>query len=120
MDMVQSRMKRYDFYESSKISLLINYLKFSRSTKTWLEYNDVDTMNWPSCSSDLNLMENLWAILVRRIHAYNRQFEIAKDLQSAICTEWSEVENIVIKNSDSNLPKEIFQNIYRSDSCTDY
>uniref|UniRef100_A0A1I7X9E4 Transposable element protein n=1 Tax=Heterorhabditis bacteriophora TaxID=37862 RepID=A0A1I7X9E4_HETBA len=31
----------------------------SRSTKTWLEDNNVDTMDWPSCSSDLNPMENL-------------------------------------------------------------
>uniref|UniRef100_A0A1I7X2S5 DDE_3 domain-containing protein n=1 Tax=Heterorhabditis bacteriophora TaxID=37862 RepID=A0A1I7X2S5_HETBA len=39
----------------------------SQSTKTWLEYNDVDTMDWLSCSSDLNPMENLW-------------FETVKDL----------------------------------------
>uniref|UniRef100_A0A1I7WPX0 DDE_3 domain-containing protein n=1 Tax=Heterorhabditis bacteriophora TaxID=37862 RepID=A0A1I7WPX0_HETBA len=31
----------------------------SRSTKTWLEDNDVAITDWPSRSSDLNLIENL-------------------------------------------------------------
>uniref|UniRef100_A0A1I7X8G7 DDE_3 domain-containing protein n=1 Tax=Heterorhabditis bacteriophora TaxID=37862 RepID=A0A1I7X8G7_HETBA len=36
----------------------------SRSTKTWLDDNDMATMEWPSRSSDLNPMKNLWAIFV--------------------------------------------------------
>uniref|UniRef100_A0A1I7WGC8 DDE_3 domain-containing protein n=1 Tax=Heterorhabditis bacteriophora TaxID=37862 RepID=A0A1I7WGC8_HETBA len=43
-----------------------------RSTRTWLEDSDVDTMGWPVRSSDLNPMENLWVILVCRIYADNR------------------------------------------------
>uniref|UniRef100_A0A1I7XES8 DDE_3 domain-containing protein n=1 Tax=Heterorhabditis bacteriophora TaxID=37862 RepID=A0A1I7XES8_HETBA len=51
----------------------------SRSTKTWLEDNDVANIGWPSRSSDLNPIDNLWIILVCRISADNRQFEIVKD-----------------------------------------
>uniref|UniRef100_A0A1I7X967 DDE_3 domain-containing protein n=1 Tax=Heterorhabditis bacteriophora TaxID=37862 RepID=A0A1I7X967_HETBA len=72
-----------------------------RSTKTWLQDNSVDTMDWPSRSPDLNPMENLW-------------FETAKDLQSAICKAWSEVDNIIIKNLFNSMPERIFQVINRS------
>uniref|UniRef100_A0A1I7WX83 DDE_3 domain-containing protein n=1 Tax=Heterorhabditis bacteriophora TaxID=37862 RepID=A0A1I7WX83_HETBA len=65
----------------------------SRSTKTWLQDNSVDTMDWPSRSPDLNPMANLWVILVRRIYADNRQFETVKDIQSVICKAWNEVIN---------------------------
>uniref|UniRef100_A0A1I7XRE0 DDE_3 domain-containing protein n=1 Tax=Heterorhabditis bacteriophora TaxID=37862 RepID=A0A1I7XRE0_HETBA len=55
----------------------------SQSTKTRLEYNDV-TLDWPSRSPDLNPMENLWAILVCRIHGDKRQFETTKYSKSAL------------------------------------
>uniref|UniRef100_A0A1I7WHK0 Uncharacterized protein n=1 Tax=Heterorhabditis bacteriophora TaxID=37862 RepID=A0A1I7WHK0_HETBA len=43
-------------------------------------YNDVNTMDWSSCSLELNPTGNLWAILVCRIPVDNRQFEIVKDI----------------------------------------
>uniref|UniRef100_A0A1I7XJS4 DDE_3 domain-containing protein n=1 Tax=Heterorhabditis bacteriophora TaxID=37862 RepID=A0A1I7XJS4_HETBA len=92
----------------------------SRSTKTWLQDNSVDTVDWPSCSSDLNPLENLWAILVRRIYADYRQFEAVKDLQNAISKAWNEVDESVIKNLVNSKPERIFQVINRSGSCTDY
>uniref|UniRef100_A0A1I7WN58 Small ribosomal subunit protein eS28 n=1 Tax=Heterorhabditis bacteriophora TaxID=37862 RepID=A0A1I7WN58_HETBA len=48
----------------------------SRSIKTWLEDNSVNTPDWLSRSHDMNPMENLWAILISWIYADNRQFEI--------------------------------------------
>uniref|UniRef100_A0A1I7XB15 DDE_3 domain-containing protein n=1 Tax=Heterorhabditis bacteriophora TaxID=37862 RepID=A0A1I7XB15_HETBA len=71
--------------------------------------SDVDIMDWPSRSPDLNPVENLWAILVCWIYAYKRQFETTKDLQSAICKAWNEVNKSVIKNLVNSMPERIFQ-----------
>uniref|UniRef100_A0A1I7WR32 DDE_3 domain-containing protein n=1 Tax=Heterorhabditis bacteriophora TaxID=37862 RepID=A0A1I7WR32_HETBA len=75
----------------------------SRSTKTWLQDN-----------------KNLWAIVVRRIYADNRQFETFKDLQNAISKAWNEIDEGVIKNLVNSMPERIFQVINRNGSCTDY
>uniref|UniRef100_A0A1I7X936 DDE_3 domain-containing protein n=1 Tax=Heterorhabditis bacteriophora TaxID=37862 RepID=A0A1I7X936_HETBA len=60
----------------------------SRSTNTWLEDNTVDSLGLSSRSLELNPMDNLWTILVHRIHADNRQFETVKDLQCGISKAW--------------------------------
>ena len=35
-------------------------LNKARATVTFLEYQDVDGMDWPAKSPDMNLIENIW------------------------------------------------------------
>uniref|UniRef100_A0A1I7XIS7 DDE-1 domain-containing protein n=1 Tax=Heterorhabditis bacteriophora TaxID=37862 RepID=A0A1I7XIS7_HETBA len=67
-----------------------------------LKSNEVDT-------PDLDLMENLWVILVWRI----------KDLKSAISKSWSEVDKGVVNHLVSSVAEPIFQVINKSGSCTE-
>lgn len=40
----------------------------SNYTKQWLEANDVETLEWPAKSPDLNPIENVWADVSRRVY----------------------------------------------------
>ena len=56
----------------------------ARATKIWFENNNIDRMNWPPLSPDLNPVENLWVDMSRMIYRYGKQFNNIQDLHSAI------------------------------------
>ncbi|RCN25946.1 hypothetical protein ANCCAN_28337 [Ancylostoma caninum] len=61
----------------------------SQATKSWLLENRANTMDWPTCSPDLNSMENLSSILARWT---------IYELKSTIIDAWEDVESDFLKN----------------------
>ena len=56
----------------------------ARATKIWFENNNIDCMNWPPLSPDLNPVENLWADMSRMIYRDGRQYNNTQNLQSSL------------------------------------
>jgi hypothetical protein len=63
----------------------------SRSTKLWLESHQIRVLPWPALSPDLNPIENLWGLLVRKIYSHGRQFRTISDLKTMIVNEWNSI-----------------------------
>ena len=92
----------------------------SRSTKRWFEAQNIPLLDWPNRSPDLNPMENLWAILARRVYANNKQYETVQELKDAITTAFAELDQEVINNLVRSMPNRIYQLINRNGVLTDY
>ena len=67
-------------------------IHFSKETKSFLSRCLVEIMEWPACSPDLNPIENICGVLVRRVYANNRHFDSTDELKGAIIAEWNLLE----------------------------
>lgn len=92
----------------------------SRSTKAWFERKRITLFEHPARSPDLNPMENVWGILVRRIYANNKQYGSIQELKQAILDAWDTVEVHVINNLVNSMPNRIFDVIQRNGKAIDY
>ena len=53
-------------------------------------------MDWPSCSPDLNPIENLWAIVKGNVE--KRMPKNLKDLEKFMTEEWNAIPESVLNN----------------------
>lgn len=80
----------------------------SRTTKEWFLSKNIEVLNWPSRSPDLNPIENLWGILARKVYANGKQYDNVNSLKDAIRTEWSAISMEVLENLVKSMKTRIF------------
>lgn len=68
------------------------------ATKTYLEARDVYILDWPAKSPDFNIKENVWRLLIRKIHAEGRQFDNVSDLRNAITEAWNGMDLVYLRS----------------------
>lgn len=92
----------------------------SKVTKNWFLSNQINVLGWPACSPDLNPIENLWGILVRRVYANNKQYATVQALKSAIIDAWESIEQTIYSNLINSMPSRIFELIQKKGTATHY
>ena len=60
----------------------------SRETKEFFQEHDVEVLEWPALSPDLNPIENVWGKLAQAVYANGKQYDTKEDLKRAILFEW--------------------------------
>ena len=65
-------------------------------TKQFLQDMNIDFLDWPARSPDLNPIENLWAVLVREVYRGFRHFDDVESLKEAILYGWENIEKRVL------------------------
>lgn len=92
----------------------------SRETAAWMTNNNINVLEWPACSPDINPIENLWSYLVRVVYAENKQYSTIDELKIAIIKAWSQISNKLRLNLVSSLENRIFELIQKNGDYTHY
>ena len=75
-------------------------------TKNWINSKNIQTLEWPGNSPDMNPIEHLWAIVKQRIYKYRPTTK--SSLIAAIIKVWfHEIENDTCKKLIDSMPRRI-------------
>ncbi|CAH2102915.1 unnamed protein product [Euphydryas editha] len=92
----------------------------SHETKTWLQQNKIQILDWPSNSPDLNIIENVWGYLSRQFFAGGRQYHSGVDLIHEIHKTWNNLNINYIRSLYESIPDRIFDIIKSNGKYTKY
>lgn len=92
----------------------------SNFTKNWLSQKGIEALTWPACSPDLNPMENIWGILVRRIYANQRQFDTIEALKREIIVQWDNLDLNLLNKLALSMNKRTFELIKANGNQINY
>ena len=91
------------------------------STRRYIsELENVQLLEWPSRSPDLNPMENLWGVLARRVYSNGKQYSTLSLLESAIYRAWYSIENTILENLINSMPNRMGQVLINKGGSTNY
>ena len=77
----------------------------SNTTMAQLQTKNVNVINiWPACSPDLNLIEDLWGIMLRLVYAENHHYQTVDELKKAILEAWTKIDSGTIQNPVNSMP----------------
>ncbi|CAF3449427.1 unnamed protein product [Rotaria sp. Silwood2] len=79
----------------------------------WFKSHKINVLPWPSLSSDLNPIENLWGILSRKVYAEEKQFRTKEQLKAAILRSWEEISIDQLRDLVNSMPDRLFEVIKR-------
>lgn len=81
---------------------------------------NVRLLEWHPHSPDLNIIENMWGLLSRKVYESSKQFEDNESLEAAIKKAWSEISLQTIQKLYDSIPNRIYETILNKGGSTHY
>ena len=90
--------------------------------KEWFQQNNIETLLWPSKSPDINIMENVWGILTKKMYEVNFRPANRNELISFLQETWDELSDSqdLIRNLYSSIPNRLNEILGRNGAMTKY
>jgi len=92
----------------------------SNLVSEWMKTKNVKLLDWASLMPEMNIIENVWGYLVRRIYSNGRQYSTVNELKQAIYLAWEEMPQNYVQTLFDSLPTRVFKLIMANGRKIDY
>lgn len=92
----------------------------ARVVKSWIERQNVNVLHWPPYSPDLNIIENVWGWLSRKVYESGKQYSTKPELIEGIKRAWSAISLNYIENLYNSIPNRLYEVILNKGGSTHY
>lgn len=92
----------------------------SKMTKDFFKDKQIELLEWPACSPDLNPIENVWGLLSYNVYLNGRQYETLADLKKAIVEEWRKIDLNTLQRLVQSMPNRLGEVINKGGGSTHY
>ena len=79
----------------------------AKTTLEFLEVNEIELLEWPPYSPDLNPIENLWGILTQDVYRAGRQYSSVTNLKDAIIKAWENLDQELLQRLINSMSSRI-------------
>jgi transposase len=79
----------------------------AKKTLAFLRKEKIKILEWPPQSPDLNPIENLWAIIKRRLYSNRNVFSAKQTLIDSVLHKWNSIETSVCERLVDSMPKRL-------------
>lgn len=82
-------------------------IHIAKSTKNWINKNNINILPWPAQSPDLNPIEHLWDELERKVRAHKPLPTNINELYEILQEEWIKIDIKKYQNLVNSMPSRI-------------
>lgn len=92
----------------------------ARTTQDFLRRNGIKTMSWPAQSPDINVIENIWLFIKRKLQMRTGNIKCSDDLFREIHQIWAAIPPDYVKCLYNSIPRRIMNVIRLKGHLTKY
>lgn len=83
----------------------------ARVVQQYLNEENIEVLSWPALSPDLNIIENAWGYLSRKIYEKGQQYNDKTDLKAAILHQWDSMPLNYIQELYKFIPRRLLATV---------
>ena len=92
----------------------------SRRTNKWKAENNIETLQWPSQSPDINIIENVWRTIKVKLGKRLEEIQSRQDLIRVVLEIWGDLEQAYIRRLYNSIPSRLQSVLKAKGAITKY